>query len=86
MYMNAEIEVKSANNYVLPEEAVVSFENKHYAFIQKANNQFDMVEVQVGNIENGFIEIYQVEKLVNENFVFKGAYSLLMSLKNISED
>ncbi len=85
-YMNAEIEVKSANNYVLPEEAVVSFENKHYAFIQKANNQFDMVEVQVGNIENGFIEIYQVEKLVNENFVFKGAYSLLMSLKNISED
>ena len=85
-YMNAEIEIKSANNYVLPEEAVVSFENKHYAFLQKPDNHFVMVEVQTGNTEDGFIEIYQAENLIKENFVFRGAYSILMSLKNISED
>ena len=85
-YMNADIEVKSANSFVLPEDAVVSFENKHYAFIQKSNTQFEMVEVQPGNIENGFIELLQTEKLAGETFVLKGAYSLLMSLKNKSED
>lgn len=85
-YMNAEIEVKSANNFVLPEDAVVNFENLHYAFIKKADNNFTMVPVQTGNTENGFIEILQPERYVNETFVFKGAYTLLMSLKNTSED
>ncbi len=85
-YMNAEITIKSANSTVLANEAIVSFENKQYAFIQKSNNQFEMVEVQTRNTENGFTEIMQSEKLVNKVFVINGAYSLLMSLKNKSED
>ncbi|MEQ1554992.1 MAG: efflux RND transporter periplasmic adaptor subunit, partial [Ferruginibacter sp.] len=56
-YMNAEIEVKHNSNYVLYEDAVVRFENKNYAFAQKAKNQFEMLEVQIGNTESGFIEI-----------------------------
>lgn len=35
MYMNAEIEVKHGNAYVLPDDAVVQFENKQYVFLQK---------------------------------------------------
>ena len=85
-YMNAEIEVASGISFVLPEEAVVNFENKHYAFIQKGKDEFEMVEVQTGKIENGFIEIILPDKIENETFVIKGAYSLLMSLKNKSED
>jgi cobalt-zinc-cadmium efflux system membrane fusion protein len=41
-----------------------------------------MTEVKVGSSENGFTEIQQTEKIVSAEFVLKGAYSLLMSLKN----
>ncbi|MFY7964269.1 MAG: efflux RND transporter periplasmic adaptor subunit [Chitinophagaceae bacterium] len=85
-YMNAEIQVKLNNSYVLPEEAVVRFENKHYVFIMKAENQFEMTEVQTGNTENGMIEILQADKIMSQCIVTKGAYSILMSLKNKSED
>jgi len=32
------------------------------------------------------IEILQADKIANQTFVIKGAYSLLMSLKNKSEE
>lgn len=85
-YMNAEIEVKNTNAFVLPEDAVVRFENKHYIFIAKGNNQFQMTEVNAADTENGFTEILDAEKLTTSGIVVKGAYSLLMSLKNRSEE
>lgn len=81
-YMNAEIAIKNAKAFVLPDEAIVLFENKQYAFIKTEANQFKMTEVQIGSSENGFTEILQAEKISNSEFVVKGAYSLLMSLKN----
>jgi cobalt-zinc-cadmium efflux system membrane fusion protein len=80
--MNAEISIKNAKAFVLPEDAIVLFENKQYAFIKVDANQFKMTEVQVGNTENGFTEVMQAEKIANSEFVVKGAYSLLMSMKN----
>jgi cobalt-zinc-cadmium efflux system membrane fusion protein len=85
-YMNAEISVKNAKAYVLPEDAIVLFENKQYAFIKIEANQFQMTEVKVGSSENGFTEIQQTEKILSAEFVLKGAYSLLMSLKNKVEE
>jgi len=85
-YMNAEIEVKKNDVYTLPEDAVVRFENKNYVFIKKENNQFQMTEVNTGNTENGFIEILNAENFVSGELVIKGAYSILMSLKNKSEE
>ncbi|WP_298349812.1 efflux RND transporter periplasmic adaptor subunit [Runella sp.] len=84
-YMNAEVEVKNSSAYVLPEDAIVRYEGKHYAFIKKAANEFEMKEVQIGNTENGFTEILNPDK-TTQNFVVKGAYALLMSLKNKSEE
>lgn len=85
-YMNAEIAVTNAKSYVLPEDAIVRFENKHYVFVKKSATQFEMVEVQIGNTEKGLTEIIKTENLNNQTFVIKGAYSLLMSLKNKSEE
>jgi len=81
-YMNAEISIKNAKAFVLPEDAIVPFENKQYAFIKVDANQFKMTEVQVGNTENGFTEVLQADKIASSEFVVKGAYSLLMSMKN----
>lgn len=85
-YMNAEIAVTNAKSYVLPEDAIVRFENKYYVFVKKTATQFEMIEVQIGNTEKGFTEIIKTENLNNQTFVIKGAYTLLMSLKNKSEE
>jgi cobalt-zinc-cadmium efflux system membrane fusion protein len=86
-YMNAEIEVKNNNALALPSEAIVRFEGKQYAYTVKGDNQFEMVEVTVGDSENGFTEVIVPpnSKLDNNSFVTKGAYSLLMMMKNKAE-
>lgn len=85
-YMNAEVQVKNKRAQVLPEDAVVRFENKNYVFTKQAANRFAFTEVRTGITENGFIEVEDAEKLANSEVVVKGAYSLLMSLKNKSEE
>jgi len=85
-YMNAEIEISNKESLTLPEEAVVRFENKEYVFIKKSENRFEMIEVQTGITENGYIEIIPDENAKQNIFVSKGAYTLLMSLKNKSDE
>lgn len=86
-YMNAEIEIENNDADVLPSDAVVRFENKYYVFIKKSANEFEMVEVQTGIIENGFTQIILSDiSLKEKEFVNIGAYSLLMSLKNKSDE
>jgi cobalt-zinc-cadmium efflux system membrane fusion protein len=84
MYMNAEIELKSQQSNVLPSHAIVSFENKSYVFVAKTNKQFEMKEITIGNTENGFTEIVS-DNLNESSIVIKGAYVLLMKMKNVEE-
>jgi cobalt-zinc-cadmium efflux system membrane fusion protein len=86
MYMNAEIELKNNVAFALPEEAIVSFEGKKYIFIVKGTNNFLMTEVKIGNQENGFIEILNANEFEDSKVVTKGAYTLLMKLKNTEEE
>ncbi len=86
MYMNAEIELKNKMHNVLPDEAFVRFEGKEYIFENTGKNKFEMVEVEIGKSENGFTEIISDKDLSGKNIVTKGAYTLLMSLKNIEEE
>ena len=84
MFMNGEIEVKSNEALVLPVDAIVSYENKQFVFIEKAKHQYEMTEVKTGNTENGFIEVIfnGTQNITDRMMVIKGAYSLLMSQKN----
>lgn len=86
MFMNATIELTGGSETVLPDDAIVRFENKNYVFAEKGNRQFEMLEVQIGDTENGFTVIKDIEKLATKNIVIKGAYNLLMSLKNTNEE
>lgn len=85
-YMNAEIAIKNEKSFVLPEEAVVLFENKHFVFVKDGDKQFSMLMVETGITEKGFIEILHTDSIATKEFVTKGAYSLLMSLKNKAEE
>lgn len=85
MYMNAEIELNSQLSNVLPSDAVVNFENKNYIFVAKGNKQFEMKEVSTGNTENGFTELIANDDLKGKNIVIKGAYAILMKIKNVED-
>ncbi|WP_421943137.1 efflux RND transporter periplasmic adaptor subunit [Pedobacter sp.] len=84
MYMNAELKFKNQKVQLLPEEAVVSFENKDFVFEQLAKNKYKMTAITSGEIANNKIAIHN--DLSGKKIVTKGAYSLLMKLKNTSDE
>ena len=86
MYMNAEISVKNNEQEVLPEAAIVSFEGKKYFFENTGKNKFEMIETETGITENGYTEIMSKADMSGKTIVTKGAYTLLMSLKNTEEE
>lgn len=87
-YMNAEIAVQQNNAYVLPDDAVVRYDSKHYVYMKKSKNQFEMKEVMTGENKNGYTEIIlpRGSNLLQADMVIKGAYSLLMMMKNKDEE
>jgi len=85
MYMNAEVAISQSNSNTLPEDAVVSFEGKDYVFIGLSNNKFRLQEVESGTAQSGFIAIRNAEAIKDKNIVIKGAYALLMKMKNTED-
>jgi cobalt-zinc-cadmium efflux system membrane fusion protein len=76
---------RKAEGKALPKEAIVQFEGKNYIFKKLQNQSFEMVEVIVGSTKDNQVEIEFVNSNedTNNQWVISGAYTLLMSLKNI---
>lgn len=87
-FMNGEVEAANDSTWSLPEDAVVRYESKEFVFCKREQNIFEMTPVKTGNHENGFIEIVVdgANNLLQKQFVTKGAYSLLMKVKNTEEE
>lgn len=95
MYVNAIIETSGNMVTALPQDAVVSFDDKDYIFIFDKNKEEDgkpfteyqIIEVHKGVTNNGFIEIVLPEGFNIEaaKVVIKGAYNLLSAKKNAGE-
>ena len=85
MYMNAEVEAQSMESWTVSDEAIVNFEGKEYVFVDKGNQSFEMLEIQPGQKENGKVQIINYQILMNKRIVAKGAYTLLMKMKNVAE-
>lgn len=83
-FANAEIELSNAKVNAIPEEAIVKWENKPYIFLKVANDSYKLVPVETGLVTNGFIEI--ITPLGNQEVVTKNAYTLMMKLKNNTEE
>lgn len=86
MYMNAEIDTQSTFTQALPEESIVYFEGKHFVFIEIGKQTYQLTPIEVGETENGFTAILHAEALAHKTFVSKGAYTLLMKLRNTEEE
>lgn len=85
-FMNALVEVTGSNVPSLPEEAIVRHENKYYIFVKKQSGSFQMVQVQPGNTENGYTELKNAIPVPTDSVAVKGAYNLLMALKNKTDE
>ena len=85
-FMNAEIEVKNKAATVLPDEALVRFDNRQYIFVQSDSLQFVMKEVQTGISENGYTQIINGVEMLKDKIVTRGSYTLLMMLKNKADE
>jgi cobalt-zinc-cadmium efflux system membrane fusion protein len=87
MFLNAHIQVKEAMVNVLPEGALVRFDNKEYVFTQSGAGVFNMVEVTAGEKDKGMVEIKSgIEALAGKKIVTGNAYSVLGALKNTGEE
>lgn len=85
-FMNAEIEADSEEGIVIPDDAIVTWEEKQYVFEEIKPKTYKMFPVEIGNAENGFTELLNFkEENTKKKFVTKGAYQLLMALKNVEE-
>ena len=52
----------------------------------KDKHHFEMVLVSLGNTEKGFVGILNASEFEGKQLVVKGAYTLLMQLKNKEEE
>ncbi len=86
-FMNAMMETEHKTVKTLPEEAIVQHDNKSFVFIEREKNVFELLEVKTGMAEKGSVElILDKTELLKVKFVTKGAYSLLMKLKNTVDE
>lgn len=86
MYMNADIDTHSVLTKALPEESVVYYEGKNFVFLEVEKQTYQMFPVKTGAKEDGFIQIDNSQELEGKKIVDKGAYTLLMKLKNTEDD
>jgi cobalt-zinc-cadmium efflux system membrane fusion protein len=85
MYMNAEVQVAENSILAISETAIVNFESSNFVFVQLKENEFKMTPVVLGLAENNFVAVKNTDELASKPIVVKGAYTLLMKLKNKEE-
>jgi len=86
MFMNAEVDVKTEKALVVPEGAVVRWQNLNYVFVEAGNGAYNMFPVELGIAQNGQQQIFPSADLGDKNLVLQNAYTLLMKLKNSVEE
>lgn len=84
MFMNAAIERNNARVTAIPEDALVKWEGKNYLFSEEGANRYQLLPVEVGVSNAGFIEIKS--PMPDKKIVIKNAYTLLAKMKNSSEE
>ncbi len=84
-FVNAEIELNNVEVQVIPAASIVKWQNRSYVFVETAAATYTMFPVVTGMESKGMVEIVSgiaaTQKVVTAN-----AYTLLMKLKNSSEE
>ena len=89
MYINGRIIAEDVKTYALPESAVVREGDKYFIFTAKKEQDngeiewaFQPVEVNVGGIDNGWIEIKLLQELsIGTQLAYNNAYYIMAEIK-----
>lgn len=84
MHFNVELTSESNSADLLPEASVIHFEGNDYVFEMKSKNNFQLIPVKIGTKSNGKIQITS-QLDTSKQYVGKGAYAILMAMKNSPE-
>ena len=87
LFFKAEIETESKQVATLPVEAIVSFDNKQFVFVEEQGGKrhYAMVEITKGKSSEGFAEVLLPESIQDRRIVLKSTYALLSILKNTED-
>lgn len=87
-YMNALVTLANRKVLALPDDALVLHDGKTAAFVKNTDGSYELVFVKTGLQEKGYTELVAEasSNLLEREFVVKGAYTLLMKLKNSTEE
>jgi membrane fusion protein, heavy metal efflux system len=85
LYFKALIETDPQQVTVLPNEAIVNFDNKQFIFVETQTYNYEMIEISKGKSEESFTEVILPASIEAKKIVVKGTYSLLGMLKNVEE-
>lgn len=85
LFINAEAEFENEKALTVPEDAVVRWQGKFFVFTHTGNNNYKMIPVAPGTINEGYRQIKS--DLINSSskIVTKNAYTLLMTFMNSGE-
>ncbi|MFN4080680.1 MAG: efflux RND transporter periplasmic adaptor subunit [Saprospiraceae bacterium] len=89
MIVNASVSCPSASTPAIPSEALLNYEGRHYIFIHKDKQRYALIPVSPTGLRNERwvgLSDQDYERLRDANIAVKGAYTLLMALKNKEEE
>lgn len=84
-FVNAEIKLVNRPAPTLPNEAIVTWQNKHFLFTEDAPLTFQLIPVTIGESSNGYTAIKSAIP-TDKKIVTANAYALLTILKNTPEE
>lgn len=84
-FMNADILNEVKNALTVDKDAIVNYQGKQYIVLQQSQNKYKLQGVVVGASNKQSIQIISPD-ITKETYVSKGAYYVLMAIKNKAED
>mgnify|MGYP005990071789 FL=1 len=81
MFVNAEIITNKKTNKALPKEAVIEVDNSFYVLVLKSKKNdtyaFEKVKITIGESNESYVEILNINDLTNKEIATKGVYMLI---------
>jgi membrane fusion protein, heavy metal efflux system len=83
MFLQSRIKTSPREVMAVPESAIVNYQGRNYIFSSPSQGKFDMLEVETGSKEGGFIEVKNTAA-ISGLVVTHNAYAVLGALKNVA--
>jgi cobalt-zinc-cadmium efflux system membrane fusion protein len=84
-FVTAEIRMEDHQGLTVPDDAIVTWQNRQYLFVEEGPRKFRMVPVSTAASTNG-LTIVQTDLPADRKIVTANAYTLLTMLKNTAEE